>query len=551
DAKRTQIGDYVCNQLESLGFAVDRQYKNQNLSSTIWAAGDPYQGLWHLYTGRITYDEKTYNSDELFELYYSEQSRLNEIALYSSYTTDDVFRDGAAILSSHTYESLEQRDELFKDLLASCNDYSFRIWLIDELSYTPYSPKLQFDNRLSYKTNTDLQTVFTLQALDTWGGEINWGTNSLLRDAVNPVGGSRAASEKQFLHFTELPAMIENTDSNKKSPILINSVEVLFNSMLSYTQDSAWIGVASIDEIAVPNDAIISWNEEKDAPIYADAEYMHDAVGLATAWLATYERQKPKDRNKIKAQQQVVEDLKVIENRGYITANVKVTVEYDNSIYDLKWHDGSAFSIADIIMSFITKTQLVDKKSALYDPYIAQEIGEEIANFRGFRILTMKPLRIEYYTDSHALLVSDNVKPLWIDYTNGQQNWAMAAVSNTISAQKSANYTYGASLDNESLYLDYLKGASLDLIEETTTLLQEQSHIPYETLLAPYIAKDIAKKQYSSILDFYNEYKHFHIGIGPYMITNLDALTPTVTLQRFDKLTIPASVLVEKILAPQ
>ena len=548
DEMRVQIGDYICDQLESLGFVVDRQYRNQNQSSSIWAAGDPYQGLWHLYTGRWSYDNNQ-DKDELFELHYSPQSRYNDIGLYESYVTESSFYEAASALSTHSYETFEQRDSLFKELISTCNDYSFRIWLVDEYIYSPYSPELQLSFRPSSKMNTDMQTVFTLKGEDAWGGEINWGANSLLRDAVNPVGGSKAPSEKQFTNFTELSAIVRNLDPKTMSPMFIETAEVTFDASLTYTQDSTWIKTSSTTEIAVPNDALISWSEEKDKAIYADAEYMHDAVGLATAWLATYEREKPKDRQKIKAQQQIIEDLKVIENRGYITANVKVTVKYTNNIFELKWHDGSAFSIADIVMSFITRTQLTDKKSALYDPYISQETGEEIANFRGFKVISAKPLVIEYYTDSYTTFVSDNINPLWIDYTNGQQSWAMAAVANTINALKAANYTYGSSLDNESLYLDYLKGSSLDLLEQATTNLEEQSFIPYFTILAHYITPEIANSQYNNILEFYNQYRHFHIGIGPYMITNVDALTPTLTLSRFNGLTVPSDLLAELILS--
>ena len=45
--KRKQIGDYVCNQLETIGFTCDRQYKTRSEASPLWNASDPAEGLCH------------------------------------------------------------------------------------------------------------------------------------------------------------------------------------------------------------------------------------------------------------------------------------------------------------------------------------------------------------------------------------------------------------------------------------------------------------------------------------------------------------------------
>jgi peptide/nickel transport system substrate-binding protein len=40
DGTRVPIGDYVANQLESIGFTTDRQYKKSSESSPIWIGGN-------------------------------------------------------------------------------------------------------------------------------------------------------------------------------------------------------------------------------------------------------------------------------------------------------------------------------------------------------------------------------------------------------------------------------------------------------------------------------------------------------------------------------
>ncbi|MBN1668364.1 MAG: hypothetical protein JW862_14820, partial [Anaerolineales bacterium] len=49
--ERRQIGDYIGQQLETVGFQVDYQYKTSSEASVLWVRGDVNDGLWHLYTG--------------------------------------------------------------------------------------------------------------------------------------------------------------------------------------------------------------------------------------------------------------------------------------------------------------------------------------------------------------------------------------------------------------------------------------------------------------------------------------------------------------------
>ena len=50
DGTRQPMGDYVSNQLESVGFTVDRQYKTSSEAFPIWQGTTASDGQWHLYT---------------------------------------------------------------------------------------------------------------------------------------------------------------------------------------------------------------------------------------------------------------------------------------------------------------------------------------------------------------------------------------------------------------------------------------------------------------------------------------------------------------------
>jgi peptide/nickel transport system substrate-binding protein len=49
--ERRAIGDYLGDQLEAIGFTVDRQYKSAAEASPVWMGSDPNDGLFHIYTG--------------------------------------------------------------------------------------------------------------------------------------------------------------------------------------------------------------------------------------------------------------------------------------------------------------------------------------------------------------------------------------------------------------------------------------------------------------------------------------------------------------------
>ena len=63
DGTRKPMGDYVANQLETVGFTVDHQYKTSSEAALIWIGSNAADGQWNLYTGGwlpsgLTRDEK-------------------------------------------------------------------------------------------------------------------------------------------------------------------------------------------------------------------------------------------------------------------------------------------------------------------------------------------------------------------------------------------------------------------------------------------------------------------------------------------------------------
>ena len=109
----------------------------------------------------------------------------------------------------------------------------------------------------------------------------------------------------------------------------------------------------------------------------------------------------------------------------------------------------------------------------------------------------------------------------------------MTAVANHLNKNNTAAYSSGVSTDNSSIHLDYLGGNSIDILKQSAETLQNESVVPFAEILSDYITPELAQAQYSNVLSFMNEYSHSVIGLGPYVITNVDAFAPALILSYY------------------
>jgi Predicted solute binding protein len=137
-------------------------------------------------------------------------------------------------------------------------------------------------------------------------------------------------------------------------PNRIKSAEVYvtFGNPVGVTLD--WVTLRFVPEIRVPEDAWYGWDAEKQE--------------IVTAPPGT-------------------------------TAKVRSVIYFDDNLFRTKFHDGSTFSLADIVYSFILTFDRADPKSPLYDESYVPVFEEFRAVFKGLRILSEDPLVIEVYSD--------------------------------------------------------------------------------------------------------------------------------------------------------
>src|SRR5688572_13245095 len=136
DGTRLPIGDYVANQLETVGFTVDRQYKTAGEASPIWIGSDPKEGLWHLYTaGWLSSGLERDEKDSFQEMYLP--SSVQGIPLFLENQSDPEFVEIGDRLANGDFSTLEERRELLEQALPLSVQDSLQVWLIDQQVYTP------------------------------------------------------------------------------------------------------------------------------------------------------------------------------------------------------------------------------------------------------------------------------------------------------------------------------------------------------------------------------------------------------------------------------
>ena len=107
----------TANQLETIGFTVDREYKTRSEASPIWVQSDPAEGKFHIYTGGWITTAISRDDGSNFSFFYT--PRDYPIPLWQAYTPTEEFDAVALKLRNNDFTTMEERKELFGQALRS------------------------------------------------------------------------------------------------------------------------------------------------------------------------------------------------------------------------------------------------------------------------------------------------------------------------------------------------------------------------------------------------------------------------------------------------
>ncbi len=502
DGTRKPMGDYVANQLETVGFTVDRQYKKSSEAFPIWLGTKANLGKWSLYTAGYT--PGGFPRDERFQL---QQSYLNTSVQASepfiSNVADPEFQKLGDDLAQGKFTTKEQRDQMLSRGLELALEDSLFVWTIDQQTYSPYNDKVQvtWDLALGYEAAN--VGPYNLRFKDKEGGVLKIGTNDLFTQPWNTVAGSNWLWDSAIMRATTQGTsntvggggLMADPYTGLAYPQRIESAELTYKEGLPIHQTLDWLTVNTAPQIDVPSDAWVDWDAKNQKWITAAEKFPEGT-----------------------------------------TANVKSVVTYPADLFDtLKWHDGSPISVGDFVMNMIQSFDPAKKESKIYDESLALSINAGLQAFKGYRITSTNPLTIEAYGDSYNADAELDILTLWpqnLYGLQGENSWEVLGISNLAEANKELAYTQDKSDQLKVENTSWVGGPSLEILSKYLDQAAGESYIPYEPTLSQYITKDEADLRYANMKKWYGDHGHFWVGTGPYYLDKVFTTEKSLVLKQ-------------------
>ena len=466
--QRKQIGNYVADQLEKLGFTVTRKYGTSRDLSPIWKSGNPADGKWHIYTGAwISTADEERDSASYFGFFYTPLANYMG-PLWQAYKPDPTFYEVAARLWNGDFRSWGERGQLMRRAMVLAMKDSARVWLVDTINLYLYRKELEVS---SFSQSWWCRT---LKWSNGTGGTVKAGIRELFLDPWNPVAGSNWVYDFVVQSCTTTSATFPHYSSGLPVPENIQSAEVIVLKGTPIT--SQWVNLSYADSITVPPDAWYAYN-----------------VSLGRVVTAG--------------------------EAGVRSAQAKVVVNYGDVIGKVRYHDNTTMSLADWVLWWPLYFARADNSSTLYDESWLPYFDVWRQQFRGWKIVSTSPLVIEYYVNYTALDAEEIVASFAYWPTNP---WHMLAIG--IRAEEKGLLAFSADkatkLNVE--WMSYIGGQSLDVLSRMLNESTVEGYIPFGTFMSQYIKASEAQARYQALKGWYQAHAHFWVADGPYYLSKAD-----------------------------
>ncbi|PWH14239.1 MAG: ABC transporter substrate-binding protein [Anaerolineae bacterium] len=491
DGTRLPLGDYVANQLETVGFTVDRQYKKSSEAAPIWIQSEPTDGLWNLYTAGWISSGLTRDEKNIFQEMYLPSS-VQGLPVFLANQPDPEFQEVGDALAEGNFKTLEERKELFARALELAMQDSLQVWIIDQQQYMPMKENIQVTYDVGSGIEASFMPPYTLRIADQEGGQVKVGTNDLFTDPWNPIGGSNWVWDGFVQKFTQSYGFMPDPFTGLQWPLRAEKAEVTVQAGLPVGKNHDWITLNTAETIQVPEDAWVDWDAANQKFITAGEKFPDGQ-----------------------------------------TAKVKSVVYYPADLFEtVKWHDGSNFSVADIVMAMIMTFDPAKPESAIYDEAAVPNFESFLAAFKGVKIVSTDPLVIETYTDNFYGDAELNVTSWWPYYSYGEASWAAITISNMAEAAGEVAYTADKSTQKEVEQTNYVGGPSLEILNKYLDQAIAEQMIPYAATLGQYLTADEAVARYQNLKAWFEAHGHFWVGTGPYYLDSVGLTEKTAVVKQ-------------------
>lgn len=501
DGTRQPMGDYVSNQLEAVGFTVDRQYKTSSEAFPIWIGSDPADGQWHLYTAGYLPSGLTRDERGNIQQYYLPSS-VQASQPFLSNVPDPALQEIGDALALGNFNTKEERDAMMAEALELALQDSLFVWVVDQLVYAPFNPNVSVTYDLAAGYESAFMGNYNLRFVDQEGGTMRVGTNDLFTQPWNTIAGSNWVWDSNIMRATSMGAsgitggagLMGDPYTGLAWPQRIASATLEYQTGLPITQNLDWLTVQAVDEIQVPADAWVDWDAASQTFITAGEKFPEG-----------------------------------------INAKTKSTVVFPDDLYEtVTWHDGSPISAADFVMAFIIFFDRAKPESPVYDEAAVPALEGFLPSFKGWRITSTQPLTIEYYSDSYNADAELNILPLWPSSPtglSGENSWQILAVSNLAEAAGELAYSADKADVEEIEQMSWVGGPSLEILKKYLDQAQAEGFIPYEATMSQFLTPEEVALRYENLSNWYDEHGHFWVGTGPYYLDQVFTTEKSLVLK--------------------
>lgn len=488
DGTRLKVGDYFSDQLEKLGFTVDRQYRKSSEASPIWIGSDPKDGLWNVYTAGWVSSGLDRDEKEAFQEMYLPSSPQG-IPLFLENQSDPAFVEVGDALANGQFSTLEERKALMEEALPLSMQDSLQVWYVDQQVYAPFNCNVEVTYDLGSGIEAAQMPAYNLRFKDQEGGQLKVGTNELFTDPWNPVNGSNWVWDGFAQSTGESGSLMYDPYTGLTWPLRAEGVEITVQSGLPVGTNTDWVTLNTADTVEVPADTWVDWDAATQTFVPA---------GEGT------------------------------------TAKVKIVMTYPDDLYEVtKWHDGSNLSAADFVMRMIMVFEQAKAESAIYDEDAVPNFEAFKSTFKGFKVTSTDPLVIETYTDNFyadAELIAV-LGDWWPWYGYGEASWDAIAMGNAAEAAGLTAYGTGKADRNAVEWTNFIGGPSLEALSGQLDALMAENTIPYAATLGEYVTADEAAARYANLKAFYEANGHFWSATGPYWLASVDLNAKTALVK--------------------
>lgn len=489
--ERKLIGDYVSNQLETVGFTVDRQYKTRSEASPIWVQSDPLEGQWNMYTGGWITTAVSRDQGSNFSFYYT--PRDYPIPLHQAYTPTAAFDEVALKLRNNDFKSMDERRALFTTALELSMQDSARVWVIDAKSFSPRRANTMVGYDLAGAIAGAQIWPFTARFTNQEGGVLRVAQPGVLVDPWNPVGGSNWIYDMMPIRATSDWGAISDPYTGLAWPQRIEKADVVAAEGTPMAKTLDWVTLTFEPTIAVPADAWADWDAVNQKFITVGEKYPDGTTA-------------------------------VVKSTVYYPANFWTTV---------KWHDGSPITMGDFVMSMIMSFDPGKEDSAIFDEALKANIDAFLAHFKGVKVVSVDPLVIETYDDLYALDAENTITTWFPNYGYGMGAWHNIAVGVRAETDGKLAFTTDKATANEIEWMNFISGPSLDILSEYLVKSTEENFVPFAATMGTYVTADEATARWANLTAWFTARNHFWLGTGPFYLYKVFPVEGTVQLQRF------------------